>query len=102
MVAASTSKALTGGTKMLFVERERDLAPSLTIEAERIWESYCKPIIERTDRRVMGLICHIFTPAFIRTEGRLIVASQFDVFLGPVANVLPLSGDEFKLLLKRL
>jgi hypothetical protein len=102
MVAVSTSKALSGGMKMLFVERDRDLAPSLTIEAERIWESYCKPIIGRADRRVVGLICHVFTPAFIRTQGRLIAASQFDIFPRNIDEVLPLSGDDLRILLRCL
>ena len=102
MVAVSISKGLTAGKRMLFVERERDIEPSLSIEAERIWGSYCGAIIQEQDPRVIGLMCHLFTPTFICTQGRLIVASQFDVFPRNVDGVLPLSGDEFRLLLKRL
>jgi hypothetical protein len=101
MVAVSISKAITG-EKMLYVERETDIEPTLTNEAERIWQSYCQAIIKQADPRVIGLICHISTPTTIRTQGGLIAASQFDVFPRNVDGVLPLSGNDLRSLLRCL
>lgn len=103
MVAVSISKALNAGEKMLVVEREDDLEPSLSREAERIYESYCGSIRTEIDLRVIGVICHVFTPARVRSSGRLIAASQFDVFLRDhLRNVLPVTSDALKSLLVQL
>jgi hypothetical protein len=99
MVAVSISKALKG-EQMLVVDREEDLQPSLSAEAERAYKSYCGSINNEVDLRIVGAICHVFTPARVRASGRLIAASQFDVFLlGHLSNVLPLTSHAFKTLL---
>jgi hypothetical protein len=101
MVAISVSRALTGGEKMLYVDREADIESTLTQEAERIRRSYCGAISE-ADPRVIGLICHSFTPTLIRPERRLVAASQFDIFPRNVDDVLPLSRDDLRILLRCL
>jgi len=100
MVAMSISKALKG-TQMLVVDREEDLRPSLSAEAERAYESYCGAIYNEVDLRIVGAICHVFTPAHVRTSGRLIAASQFDVFFpGHLSN--PATSHGLKTLLGQL
>jgi hypothetical protein len=101
IVAVSISKALSAG-EMLFVEREENIEPLLTKEATRIYESYCVSICSETDPRVIGLICHLYPPAWIRAERRLVAASQFDIFTRNFRNVLPLSADSLRGLLARL
>ena len=104
MVAISASRSLNaGGNKMLFVERETDIEPSLTGDLKRIYDSYCGAVRSQIDLRIIGVICHVFAPVRVRTTGRLIAASQFDVFLGDhLRNVLPVTGHELKALLVRL
>ena len=77
MVAVSISKALNAGDKMLIVEQENDVERSLAGEAERIYKSYCGAIRREIDLRVIGVICHVFTPVRVRPTGRLITASQY-------------------------
>ncbi len=77
--------------------------PSLTRKAERIYESYCGSIRREIDPRVIGVICHVFTPARVRASGRLLAASQYDVFLRDhLSSVLPITSDELKSLLRQL
>jgi hypothetical protein len=103
MVAVSISKALNAGEKMLFVNREEDIEPSLTKEAERIYQSYCGSIRTAIDLRVIGFICHVFTPAWVRATGLLTAASQSDIFLtDSFRNVLPVSADALKGLLAQI
>jgi hypothetical protein len=101
MVAISVSKALSGGEKMLFVDREEDIESTLSQEAERIWQSDCRAVRE-ADPRVIGLICHSFTPTLIRPGRRLIAASQFDIFPRNIDRALPISSDDLRLLLRCL
>lgn len=102
MVAVSISKALKG-EQMLVVDREEDLQPSLTAEAQRAYKSYCSSIHSEIDLRIVGTIGHVFAPARIRVTGRLVAASQFDVFLrGHLQNVLPVTSDAFKNLLSQV
>jgi hypothetical protein len=103
MVAVSASKALKPGQKLLLVEREEDVGPSLTREAKRIYESYCGSIRKEVDLRVIGFICHGFTPARIRASGRLLAASQYDLFLGEhLSRVIPVTSEALKSLLMQL
>ncbi len=104
MVAISTSRALNGGgNKMLFVKRESDIEPSLTRDLRRIYDSHCSAVRSQVDLRIIGVICHVFTPVLVQTTRRLIAASQFDVFLGDhLGNALPVTGDKLKALLDRL
>ena len=104
MVAISVSRSLNaGGNKMLFVERESDIEPSLTKDLQRIYDSHCNAVRSQIDLRIIGVICHVFTPVLVQTKRRLIAASQFDVFLEDhLRNVLPVAGDELKALLDRL
>jgi len=104
MVAISTSRSLNaGGNKMLFVERESDIEPSLTSDLQRIYDSYCGAVCSQIDFRIIGVICHVFTPVLVKPNRRLIAASQFDVFLGDhLRSVLPVTGDELKALLNHL
>jgi hypothetical protein len=102
MVALSISKALKG-EQMLVVDREEDLQPSLSAEAKRAYKSYCGSINTEIDLRIVGTICHVFAPARVRANGRLIAAWQFDVFLRDHLNsVLPVTGDALRNLLSRL
>jgi hypothetical protein len=102
MVAVSISKALKG-EQMLVVDQEDDLQPALSAEAERAYNSYCESINGEIDLRIVGTICHVFTPARIRASGRLVAASQFDVFLrGHLRNVLPVTSQMLKTLLAQL
>lgn len=102
MVAVSISKALKG-EEMLVVDRPEDIQPSLSAEAQRAYNSYCSSINSEIDLRVVGTICHVFAPARIRANGRLVAASQFDVFLRDhLITVLPVTSDAFRNLLARL
>jgi hypothetical protein len=88
---------------MLVVDREEDLQPSLSAEAERAYKSYCGSINGEVDLRIVGTICHVFAPARIRASGRLIAASQFDVFLRDhLRTVLPVTGDALKNILAQI
>lgn len=104
MVAISVSRSLdAGGAKMLFVERESDIEPSLTKDLQGIYDSHCNAVRWQLDLRIIGVICHVFTPVLVQAERRLIAASQFDVFLGDhLRNVLPVRGDALKGLLDHL
>ncbi|MBV9500003.1 MAG: hypothetical protein JO138_11575 [Acidobacteriaceae bacterium] len=102
MVAVSVSRALRAG-EMLSVQHEQDIEPSLTMQAWRIYDLYCHPIRNETDPRIIGLICHLYPPTWIRGEGQLVAASQFDIFLRDgLHNVLPISADSLRRLLARL
>lgn len=104
MVAISTSRSLNaGGNKMLFVKRESDIEPSLTRDLQRIYDSHCSAVRTQVDPRIIGVICHVFTPVLVQTTRRLIAASQFDIFLGDhLGDVLPVTGDKLKALLDRV
>jgi hypothetical protein len=102
MVAISISKALKG-EQMLVVDREDDLQPSLSAEAERAYKSYCRSINSEVDLRIVGVICHVFTPARVRASGRLVAASQFDVFLQDhLSSVFPGTRDSLRTLLAQI
>lgn len=88
---------------MLFVDRESDIEPSLTKDLQGIYDSHCNAVRSQMDLRIIGVICHVFTPILVQTKRRLIAASQFDVFLGDhLRRVLPVTADELKALLDRL
>ena len=102
MVAVSISKALKG-EQMLVVDCEEDLPSLLSTEAERAYKSYCGSINSEVDPRIVGTICHVFAPARIRSSGRLIAASQFDVYLRDhLGTVLPVTGDALKSILAQI
>jgi hypothetical protein len=99
----SISKALNPGEKMFFVQDEQDIKPSLTKEAKRIYKSHCSSIRTSIDLRMIGFICHVFAPTWVRANSRLVAASQFDIFLtDSLRSVLPVSTDALKGLLARI
>jgi hypothetical protein len=102
VIAVSASKVLSGGTNILFVDDERQIEPTLAVEANRIRTS-CFDAISCMDSRVVGFICHIFTPVLINPPRKLTVASQPYFFpRDGLDRILPISHHELRTLLASL
>ncbi len=106
LVAISISKAVNPESKWLCVDKEADIEPNLTREAEQIHAQYGRDYERRSDRRIIGMLYHILAPVRVRGHDGLplFAASQIDVWLdkGGVRKVFPVSVDELGQVLKRL
>jgi hypothetical protein len=106
LVAISVSKAVNPDSKWLIVEREGDIEPNLSREAEYLHQQCARDYRRKADPRVVGILYHILAPIRVKKpQGpSLIAASQIDCCLDDAAmhRVFPISGDELRKLLRRL
>jgi len=79
LVAVSISKVLNPGSKIFVVSEEKDLQ-SLTEDVKRIHQQHGEDYDRLVDPRMIGMLYHIFTPAFVRKTGRLFYASHTEFF----------------------
>jgi hypothetical protein len=105
LVAISISKAVNPGQNMFIVDdvdQDNDVFDGLASDVRRIHQQYGGDYDRLVDLRLIGILYHIFTPAFVRKSGLLTAASRVEIFFHTPALqvVFPLSeGAPLKSLL---
>lgn len=95
LVAISISKVLNKGSNMFVVENEDELEHKLGAEVMQIHEQYGSDYGRQIDLRLVGMFYHLFTPAYVSSTRRLIIASEILIRTrgDSVQTIFPISGD---------
>lgn len=103
LVAISISKALNPGEKMYLVDNEEGLQ-SLGNDIMNIRRLYPDDHDRQSDFRLIGMFYHLFTPARVRSTGRLTCASETHLLVvkESLQESFPLSGGRLKKMLQNL
>jgi hypothetical protein len=103
LVAISISKALNSGDKMYVVDNEEGLQ-NLGNDIMKIRQLYPDDHDRQSDFRLIGIFYHLFTPARVRSTGRLTCASETHLFVvkESLQESFPRSGKRLKQLLGNL
>jgi len=104
LVAISIAKTVNPGSNWLMVDEADDLEQQLSNDMSRIHGLYASDYDCQIDPRLIGMLYHIITPAYLRKSGLLVAASQIAIVLHSKSlnTVFPVSGDALKHLLQRL
>jgi hypothetical protein len=104
LVAISISKVLNQGSSMFIVGDDEELEQKLGNEVMQIHDRFGSDYERQIDLRLVGMFYHLFTPAYVRSTGRLISASEIlirnrgDSF----QTIFPISGDSLTQRLRSL
>lgn len=95
IVAISVSKALNPGSNLFRVDQP-NMLQNLSRDIISLHEQYSADYSRLVDLRLIGILYHLFTPAYIRDIQLLTAASQAVIFLhGPAMQVMfPVSGGD--------
>jgi hypothetical protein len=81
LVAISISRVLNPGDKLLVARTEGEVALSLADEAESLGQRHSHLWKRISDKRIVGILFHVMTPAFIE-EGSILTAAEQAVVFG--------------------
>jgi hypothetical protein len=103
LVAISISKALNSGVKMVFADDEAGLT-RLGDDIASIRREYPDDHNRQADFQLVGMFYHLFTPAYVRSTGRLTCATETHLFAvtDSLRDSFPLSGERLQQLFNNL
>jgi hypothetical protein len=82
LVAISVSRTVNPGSKMFIVD-EAEALHELEGEISRLHHQYSADYNQLVDPRLLGIVYHLFTPAYVKKNQLLTSASQVAIFLAP-------------------
>jgi hypothetical protein len=106
LVAISISKALKAldSGQNMFVVGEEEGLKQLGDDITTIRQQYPDYHNSQDDFRLIGMLYHLFTPAYVRSTGRLMCASEMHIFTVKESflEAFPVSGEPLKQLFQTL
>jgi len=105
LVAISVSRTVNPGSNMFIVD-EAGALHELEDEVSRLHRQYSADYDQLVDPRLLGIVYHLFTPAYVKKSRLLTAASQVSIFLDrpSMQTMFPVSEGKYlkELLLRAL
>jgi len=92
VIAISFSRILNPGDK-LFVVRRQNMMTRLSDEIRDLAEKQCESWEKIVDTRIIGVLFHLITPAFIEDINLLVAAQEIAVFNVKPPLIFPVDSD---------